>query len=81
MGRIVKGYLVESNSYIYAGEYWTSANDYYTVCISYGDKLLSMDKGKFGDWLQLNHLLYDDLVVIDSMPACFDPFDVGMDAE
>ena len=81
MGRIVKGYLVESNGRIYAGEYWTAVNDYYTICISYKGKLLSMNKGKFGDWLQLNHLLYDELIAIDSMPACFNPFDVGMDVE
>lgn len=81
MGRIVKGCLLRSESYTCVGEYWTAENDYYTVCISYGDKLLSMDKGWFGDWLQLNHLMYDELVAIDSMPACFDPFDVGMDVE
>ena len=81
MGRIVKGYLVESNSYLCMGEYWTSMNDYYTICISYNDKLISMDKARFADWLQLNHLLYDELVATDSVPACFDPFDIGMDVE
>ena len=61
------------------GEYWTSELDYYTVCISYCGELLSMDKGQFPDWLQLKHLLMDDVKPSRPTGPAFVPFDVGFD--
>ena len=80
MTNIIKGYILTSE-YVRAGEYWTPHNDYYVVCISYGEKLLTMDKTWFRDWLTRNHLMYDEMVAKEVWGSCFDPFDVGMDVE
>ena len=85
MTNIIKGNLLTSdrndNVMEKVGEYWTPEHEYYVVCISYMGQLLSMDKAWFRDWLQLNHLLYDELIAKEVWGSCFDPYDVGMDVE
>lgn len=63
------------------GEYWTSMNDYYIICIQYMGKLITMEKAEFQDWLQIHNLLYDELIAKEVWGSRFDPYDIGMDVE
>ena len=82
MMNITKGMLAAGESLVVVGEYWTceAPGEHNTICISYNEKLISVEKADFADWLQLNHLLARDNE-LPAYPATFDPMDMGMDVE
>ena len=53
------------------GEYWTAENDFNVVCVKFFDKLLTIDKAYFSDWLQLTHV-YSKEYTPQCLPSCFD---------
>lgn len=82
MMNITKGMLVAGESLLVVGEYWAceTPGEHNTVCINYNEKLSSIEKANFFDWLQLNHLLAKDDAWL-FLPERFSPLDVGMDVE
>ena len=79
---ITKGKLIgtsRAGARVTMGEYWTA--DQFMVCISCREKLLTMEKATFLDWVQQNKMLVQDIGGCTPQGAAFDPLDVGMDVE